>query len=96
MASGVAGLGWYLRDNLWYQWAILDPPMVLLCFVLVIGSVIADSITIQISYHTKTTLGGTVLFLMAVLLPPVLALLVALFATLVVLVVHRRRRRANP
>jgi HD-GYP domain-containing protein (c-di-GMP phosphodiesterase class II) len=92
LTSGVVGVCWYLRADLAYQWVTLDLGTALLCLALAIGSIAADTLAIQISYHTKTTLGGALLFLMAVLLPPALALLVSGLATLAVLVAQKHHR----
>lgn len=92
LAGGVFWLTWHLRDTLYYQWVTLDLNMVLLCIALAVGSIIADSVTIHLNYHTKTTIGSTVLVLIVVLLPPILAFIVVLLSMPVVLMIHRRQR----
>jgi len=63
-----------------------------IAIALAISLIAANAVTIQISYHTKTTLSDSVLLLISVLLPPIGSLLVALGASLLSLTLHKRQR----
>lgn len=89
----VAAFVWQLRYQLLAQLQHTDASAFLLMLVLIVVSVIADSVTIQIAYHTKTSFGGSVLYLMAVLLTPESAVLATAIAQLVAQLIHRRKRR---
>lgn len=70
----------------------LDLATALLGAALVLGLVAANAITLQISYHTKTTLSDTLLLLSAVQFRPELCLLVVMLSQLLALVAHKRSR----
>jgi len=90
LTSGVALLIWQLRC------ALVRPAIDLhgstIAIALAISLIAANAVTIQISYHTKTTLSDSVLLLISVLLPPIGSLLVALGASLLSLTLHKRQR----
>lgn len=88
-----AAFVWQLCAALGAQLLLIDFRTALLMVSLMAASIFADSVTIQIAHHTKTSFGGSMLYLMAVLLTPELALLATLLATLTAQLIHRRKRR---
>jgi HD-GYP domain-containing protein (c-di-GMP phosphodiesterase class II) len=92
LVCGSAAVVWHERIELLHEIISLTFTNTLMCFALVVCSLIADSLTIHISYETKTTLGGTILFLMAVMLPPELAICLAFLSTFAIVTWHKRSR----
>jgi HD-GYP domain-containing protein (c-di-GMP phosphodiesterase class II) len=88
-----ATLVWQLRHMLSAELRQLDLPTALLALALIVASIIAESVTIQIDYRTKTSFAGSIFYLMAVLLSPGQALLATFVATLISQLIHRRKRR---
>ena len=90
LTSTVALLIWQLRGDL--ARSTVDLLGATIAVGLTIGLIAANAITIQISYHTKTSLSDSVLLLISVLLAPSGALLVALAASLISFTLHKRQR----
>lgn len=91
LSTGTLALIWRLRGALLSQLAHLGPRSLLL-LALVASAVAASSITIHISYHTKTSFSGALLYLIAVWFEPAVAMLAIGLVILCALLIHRRAR----
>jgi HD-GYP domain-containing protein (c-di-GMP phosphodiesterase class II) len=93
LMSGTGLLLWHILQVVAPIPAEFSTSTYLLGLTLILVLVCANTITIQLSYNTKTTFGNTAMLLISVLLPPANALVAAIVATFVHLTICKHKRR---